>query len=199
MNLKKIILAFSLLISMNSIAQNEIRIGVKGGVNLSGLHTQFGTTTSNQGLNIGGIFELELNNSLSLYTELLYNKKGGVFYPENTKSSTNISLDTELHYLDIPIQVKFSFLNKLSIDFGPQIGFLLNSKGIIGNSISDNGKEVKFSNTNSIEFALNGGFSYKLSNALILQSRYSYGMTKVFKNERVKNSVISLSIGYFFN
>lgn len=59
--------------------------------------------------------------------------------------------------------------------------------------------ESEFSEDDCVfDFALNGGLSFKFNDDLFLQARYSYGLTEIFENERYKNSVVSLSLGYFF-
>lgn len=199
MNIQKITLVLFVLISTNLIAQNDIRFGVKSGVNLTGFHTGKSADTDNVLFNIGGLAELDLTNSFSLQIELLYNKKGGLVLVRNVPVSQFYTIDTKLDYIDIPIQGKFEFIKNLSFDFGPQIGFLIISQGEIVNSQNDNGKKVELTNTNTIDFALNGGFSYKFDENFFLQARYSYGLTEIFNNKKYKNSVISLSLGYLFN
>lgn len=199
MNIQRMIVVLFLLISTNSIAQNNIRFGVKAGGNLSGFHTEKSTDTDNILFNIGGLAELDLTNSFSIQVELLYNKKGGLILVRDVPVSQFYSIDTRLDYIDIPIQGKFEFIKNLSFDFGPQIGFLIDSEGEIVNSQNDNGKKVEFTDTNTIEFAFNGGFSYKFHENLFLQARYSYGLTEIFNNSKYKNSVISLSLGYLFD
>ncbi len=196
MNLKNLLLIFFTLIISNCIAQDEIKIGIKSGANLAGFRTGNGANTDNIGLSIGGIAELKLNKSFSLQAELLYDRKGGLVY---VNSSDFYSIDTKLDYINLPVLIKLYFLKNLSLDFGPQIGFLVNSKGEITNSQGNNEKEVEFNNTNNIDFSLNAGFSYIFNDKIFLQAKYSYGLTKIFKDRRYKNSLVNLSIGYIFN
>lgn len=200
MNIQKMTLVIFVLISTNLIAQNHIRFGAKIGGNLTGFHTGKSADTDNVLFNIGGLAELDLTNSFSLQVELLYNKKGGLFLVRDVPVSQFFSVDTRLEYIDIPIQGKWEFIKNLSFDFGPQIGFLIDSEGEIVNSQNDNGKKIELSTiTNTIDFALNGGFSYKFYENFFLQARYSYGLTEIFDNKKYKNSVISLSLGYLFD
>ncbi|MBD0831647.1 porin family protein [Aestuariibaculum sediminum] len=197
MNIKRLTLIIFVIVTAKLIAQNNIRYGAKAGINLSGFHTGKSAFTDNVSFNIGGLAELELSESFSLQAELLYNKKGGLISIRNTNEPT-ISIDAKLDYIDIPIQAKFEFIKNLSFHFGPQIGFLIDSKGEIEYPQNNKGEEVEFTNTNTIDFALNGGLSLKFNESLFLQARYSYGLIEIFKNDRYKNSVVSLSLGYFF-
>lgn len=195
MNIKKLCLVLLVLISTNLLAQNEIKFGAKAGVNLTGFHTGQSANTYNVLFNIGGLAELQLSNMFSLHVEALYNKKGGLYH---VMTPQFFSIDTKLDYIDIPIQAQFEFIKNLSIDFGPQIGFLINSKGEVVNSRNNNRQEVEFNNMNKIDLALNGGLTFRFNENLFLQARYSYGLTEIFDNEQYKNSVTSLSLGYFF-
>ncbi|KQC32280.1 hypothetical protein AAU57_02275 [Nonlabens sp. YIK11] len=179
------------------MAQNEVRFGGKAGANLSGFHTGKSANTDRVSFNIGGFAQFDLSESFSLQAELLYNKKGGLFRVDNNNVSQSFSIDTQLDYIDVPVLAEFEFLENLSFEFGPQIGFLISSKGKIVNSLNNNGEEVEISNTNTVDVAVNAGFSYEFNEELFLQARYSYGLAEVFENERYKNSVVSLSLGYF--
>lgn len=198
MNIKKLTLILFVIISPNLIAQNGIKFGAKGGINLTGFHTGKSTSTDNVLFNFGGLAELNITDSFSLQTELLYDKKGGLVDVINTDFNGFFSIDTKLDYITIPIQGKFEFIKNLTFDFGPQIGFLINSSGEIVNSYENNGEEVEITDVNKIDFALNGGFTYKFSDKIFLQTKYSYGLTEVFKNKKYKNSLASLSLAYLF-
>lgn len=196
MNIKKFTFLLFVFITFQSISQNSISFGVKGGLNFTGFHSEKKAFTSNVLFNFGGVALLNLTDSFSLQAELVYNKKGGQIdiYDQNTLLYIT---EAKLDYIDIPVLAKFEFLKNLSFDIGPQIGFLLNSKGKITGS--QNEEDIEFTNTNTIDFAVNGGFSFKFNNSLFLQTRYSYGLSKIFENSNHKNSVISLSLGYLFN
>ncbi|MFD2432209.1 outer membrane beta-barrel protein [Mesonia maritima] len=71
------------------------------------------------------------------------------------------SIETDLDYIDIPVQAKIYFLKNVSLDLGAQVGFLLNTKGKITNSQNNNGEEVEFKLTNTVDFGLNGVSSNK--------------------------------------
>ncbi|WP_282030844.1 porin family protein [Winogradskyella eximia] len=204
MNFKKLTLVIITLFGMNAFAQKNIDFGAKVGVNFAGFRSGESTFTSRIGFNIGAMSELKISDLISIQGEIVYNRRGGNFsvsqnlpYPNNHLKTHYV---TTLDYIDIPIQGKIYFLKKLSVDFGPQIGFLMNDKVEIDDGISNdqNGPEVEFDNIQSIDFALTGGFSYKFESNLIIQTRYNFGLTKVFKDSKYKNSMISLSLGYYF-
>ena len=97
----------------------------------------------------------------------------------------------ELNYLNIPLMAKYYATKGLSLEAGPQIGFLLTAKED-GNDIIDSYKNT--------DFGVNFGIGYKLDNGLNFSARYNWGLSNItVKNDITKNnSVFQLSVGYFF-
>ena len=89
---------------------------------------------------------------------------------------------------------KYFVTNDISIEAGPQIGFLMSAKA--------DGTDVKeFSN--STDFGLNFGGSYYLDENMFLTARYGFGLSEVEKDlatgeKGSTNSVIQLSFCYKF-
>ena len=198
MNTKNLTLFLFTLFATTAIAQSTINIGLKGGANYSGFHSGDSDVTNQFGINAGAIVEFQFNEMFALQTEFLYNAKGGLFNVVNLGDNQILSIETELNYFDIPLLVKFYPNENFSIDIGPQIGFLMDSKGTLSANDGSNGEDVDLSTINKTDFALNAGFTIKFSEDLLLQARYSYGMNEVFENEPYKNSAISVSLGYYF-
>lgn len=190
MKIKKLIVL--LFISVNVFTQTTVDLGIKGGVNFSGFHTSDSVLTSNVGFNIGGTAQFKLTDSFYFLGELMYNRKGGT---QNIRIGT---INTKLDYIDIPIQMRYYFLKNLSLDAGPQIGFLINNNSEI-TSLTRKGEVIDIGETNDIDFAVNIGFTFDFNSQYSIQSRFSYGVTEVFKNYEYKNSVISLSFLYNFD
>lgn len=194
--IKKIMFTL-ILISIHSltIGQEQYRIGAKAGANFTGYHSGQSAFTDNFGFNLGAIANYELNEKLELGAELLYSKKGGIFKVFDNDGQFLTSIESNLDYIDLPVYVRVYVLKKLAFEFGPQVGFLLNSKG----NIADQKESLNFENINTIDFSLNGGLSLDVNDELLIQARYGYGLYEVFENNKIKNSVISLSLAYFFN
>ena len=191
--MKNTFLILFLLLISQAYSQKKVNYGAKAGGIFSGFHTNTSANTSNFGFNLGAIANLELTKNLNLQSELLLSKKGGDIIMGGIGS-----LNINLMYIDIPVNIQYSFLKKLSFDAGPQINFLINSKGKFYNSFDSSNQEVEITDTNSIDFGVNGGLTYSINDKLKIQARYFYGLSKVFKNNRYKNSAVSLSLLYFF-
>ncbi|ERM84235.1 hypothetical protein P872_15750 [Rhodonellum psychrophilum GCM71 = DSM 17998] len=130
-----------------------------------------------------GIFvEFGLFEAFSIQPELLYSTAGS-----NLKG-TGENIKNELGYLSIPVVARFYLIpDRLSVDVGPQVSFLLNEK-----------ENVNISNSETFDFALVGGLTYQIIGPLFVQGRYNLGLTDVKKDADVKNSIIQLSAGVRF-
>ena len=91
-------------------------------------------------------------------------------------------------YLSLPVLAKFYLTsNKLSLELGPQASFLVSERN-----------EVDANDTNSFDFGIAGGLSYKITKNLFVSGRYVAGLTEAKKDADVKNSLIQFSVGYLF-
>lgn len=175
-------------------SQNSLEYGAKVGVNFSGFHVTSSSTTSYFGPQLGGFIRLSIiEEKLNLRADLLYSKKGG----EITVREDNIPvyiLESKLNYIDIPVLIEYEFVRNLSFSPGIQIGLLVSDDL----KISDSNIEIIDDRLNSFDFGLVGGFVYQVSERLFVETKYNYGLIKVFKEKRSKNSTISLALGYSF-
>lgn len=96
--------------------------------------------------------------------------------------------------MSLPIYGKVTFIKNLSLEGGPQFGFLINDKGTY---VSD-GAEFELPETNAFEFSVGGGLNYQLLSHILCQVRYSAGVSKVFKDLEHTNTALSFSVGYIF-
>jgi hypothetical protein len=77
--------------------------------------------------------------------------------------------------------------DRLSLELGPQVSFLLSEK-----------ENVNISDSETFDFALVGGLTYQIIGPLFIQGRYNLGLTEVKPDADVKNSIIQLSAGFRF-
>ena len=233
-----------MLCSITTFSQ-DIKYGVKGGLNLSNLKGDYPNlsdedvkldTKSSIGFHIGGFLEYKINDKFSIQPELLISMQGNKleltsefydsFYDENYKET--FTQTPKLYYLNIPLMLKYKLIDKLSIEFGPQIGILLSAKSKWEykdhNDPSENGSiNVDLLNDGTynflgeniqvkkgmkrFDFGLNIGASYDITEKFFLQGRYNLGLATIDENSTVgdeykswnlKNSVFQLSAGYRF-
>lgn len=225
--MKKVFLAIAFLATTVGFAQG-ISIGAKTGLNLSSLSGIEGSKMTT-GFHAGVMTEFKLTDMISLQPELLYSTQGGDAMKTLDLIVAKSDFETKIRssYINLPIMGKFYVAEGLSLEFGPQVGFLMSSKADIESKISTGflggiktniptERDLKES-SNTIDFALNAGLGYKLDSGLYFSARYNFGLTPTIKENIAvntinpipaytvvsaddgKNGVIQVSIGYFFN
>jgi hypothetical protein len=178
-------------------AQQDIRFGIKGGLNISSISGEDVENTDARTSFHGGIMiEIPINEKFSFQPELLYSSLG---IKENDDNA-----ELRLNYLTLPLMAKYYVADNFSLEAGPQIGILLSADAKVEGE-NEGGVEEIFKN---FDAAINFGVGYKLDNGLNFGARYNLGLIKIFDfdnsfidDEEIKayNSVIQISVGYFFN
>jgi len=223
-NLKLALLFFITLLSMQA---QEIKYGVKSGLNYVTVIEE-GTSQFNPKLSFhaGGFLELVISKQFSLQPELIYSSQGAK--SEIIESlSTNVmnvftksKINLKLNYINMPILSKFYVFKRLSLELGPQIGFLVSSKTNIDETttttttslgVSSVETESRTTNLNDIfktvEFGATMGLGYRFNNGLNLGARYNWGWSNIIDDNylqdedseiQVKNDVFQLSLGFTF-
>lgn len=185
-NMKKRILLSVIILGLSiSMGAQNVKFGLKTGLNISSFTGGELGKNNLFGFHVGGFAEFKLNEKFSLQPELLYSTKG-----TEVENLVKIKVD----YLAIPLMVKYYLSEKFSIEAGPQASFLVNDKAEFDDgSIPDADIDAS-----SFDFGLNAGLGYNFNSDLFTQVRYNYGITTVGENPDVKNSVFQFSLGYKF-
>lgn len=182
---KLLIVSVLTIFGFTNIQAQDIQFGAKLGLNFS---TITGDTPDNAewitSIINGGIYaEIPLNEKFSFQPEVMYSRQG-------------FSIDEDiisLDYLNVPLMGKYYVTKGLSLEAGPQIGFLLSAKND-GFNLKDNYK--------TLDFGLNFGLGYKLDNGLNFGARYNVGLSNIsddsFGNTTIRNSTVQVMIGYSF-
>lgn len=167
------------VLGLSNVNAQEIKLGVKAGLNFSSITgdnaSDFGITTD---FNFGFMAEIPISEKFSFQPELLYSGQGA---------------EISLTYLNIPLMGKYYVTKGLSLEAGPQIGFLL--------SAENEDTDVKDS-FKTVDLGLNLGIGYKLDNGLNFGARYNFGVSDINDvdnlSDKNRNAVLQLSVGYFF-
>ena len=189
--MKKIILVVSaVLLSTGAFAQQRgFEWGVKAGLNLANW-TKTDDAKFRPGLVAGVFGEYVINDFLGVQGELLYSMQG-FKVKEDGETATNIN-----DYLVLPILAKFYILEGLSVDIGPQFGYMLSAK------VKYDGDSESYYDEDGLkkfDVSVGMGLSYKLNFGLDVFARYNLGLTKIGDGDsKVKNSVINIGVGYRF-
>jgi hypothetical protein len=186
--MKKVLLVTVLTVLgfANANAQ-KIKFGAKAGFNVANIT---GDNTSSlepvAAFNFGLVTEIPISQKFSFQPEIMFSGQGYSF----EGSEGNL---VALNYLNVPLMGKYYVAKGLSLEAGPQIGYLLSAKNE-GTDVKDSFKKV--------DFAANLGIGYKLENGLNFGARYNFGLSNINDvsgdSSKFKNSVFQISIGYFF-
>ncbi|WP_291114242.1 porin family protein [Flavobacterium sp. UBA6135] len=210
------------LLTTLNVAAQKVTFGAKAGLNLATLTGDVEDMKSLTGYHVGGSAEFKITEKFSVQPELLYSLEGGKssFFYEDEISRIDTEEKMKLGYLNLPIMAKYYVADGLSLEAGPQIGYLLHANSHydydvnIGNEfvIKESGKEDIKDFVEKINVGINFGLGYQLKNNLFFQARYHLGLTNInkdlqsddFEEEpsesvgKIKNSSFQFSIGYRF-
>ncbi|WP_343487001.1 porin family protein [Allomuricauda sp. d1] len=188
--MKKLIV-FAVLVAFGQTmgSAQDVQFGAKAGLNFATLQPEL--TDSRTAFHLGAMAEISLTDVFSVQPELLYSGHGAK--DQNDSDNNEIF---KVDYLALPILAKYYVVDGLSVEAGPQLGFLLSSKQE-DNGETDDLKDI----TKSTDFGFALGVGYKLDSGLNFGVRYYLGSDVNdidTDSEEFKNRVLQLSIGYFF-
>jgi len=214
--MKKLSITFLLLLTtfMSVSAQEKdssdykkITYGLKGGLNLATPSGYISNDTKSKlSYHVGAFAEIRISEKFAIQPELQYSVQGAEFSVENAFPgffSGDFVISDTYRYINLPIMFKYFVIPKLSLEIGPQLGYML--------SADRNFEAAPFSpeftdDTRRIDFGVNFGLGYKLSKHLSIGARYNLGLSKVANSPSVnqsgfgklKNSVFQASLAYSF-
>ena len=177
--MKKIILSLVAVATFGAVNAQDMKFGAKAGINMSN-YTGDANTDSKIGFLVGAFAEFKVNEKFAVQPEILFSALGAKDDSDNYNSN----------YILIPVMAKYYATQKLSLEVGPQIGFLMSAK--YGSTDIKDGYK-------STDFALNLGAGYDVAENINLGLRYSLGLSNVSDlGGDVKTSNIALAVGYKF-
>lgn len=191
---------------------NKVSLAIIGGINFTTLTgddaDSFECLTC---FHLGIAAMVPISELFAIQPELLYAcmgskySEGGYIEPIETSGRTvtgELSGTYKLNYLLLPVMAKYEVVPGLSLEAGPQVGFLLSAEDdyeFNGTSMTEDVKDF----TKGIDFAFNAGIGYKFDAGYHVRARYMIGLTDVTdfeepSNAEWKNSGAFISVGYFF-
>lgn len=174
---------------------NDLVYGVKGGWNVSNISNV--DANNKISVHLGAFAEWRINDYLGISPELIYSRQG--FADKfHTNDLGKVKQKVRVNYLNLPVLAKLYVLDGISVDMGPQFGFVLNAKDKQKSDDVTSKTKIKDFNTVDVSFAL--GVSCRWED-FIFSARYNIGLTNVFDyaKENNKNNVFQLSVGYCLN
>lgn len=192
--MKKIILALSaVVLSYAAFAQTNIKLGLKGGLNIASLKIEEDEPRDSRlGMNAGVLAHIHLTPGLSLQPEVMYSGQG---MEDRITGTTNT---WKMDYINVPVQLQYNFNNGFRLQTGPQLGFLLNAE--IENQNGTHLDVTKDFKKTDVSWTFGGGY---LSNSGFgIDARYNYGLTNINEfdaSNPVSHRVFQIGVFYMFD
>ncbi|MBG6110713.1 opacity protein-like surface antigen [Flavobacterium sp. CG_23.5] len=180
---------------VNAQQKSEMSFGIKGGLNIASISNidQDGVNSKSLiGFHAGFFAEFMISDNFALQPELLYSAQGVKL------DSFGDDGDLKLDYIVIPVMAKYYVADTFSLEFGPQIGFLVSAEAKSGGVSEDVKNDFE-----STDVGLGFGANYDFAEKFMLGARYNLGLTRLQKDvfpgeSEWKNSVFQISLGYKF-
>lgn len=203
--MKRLILVFMTVLTILTVSAQELRFGIKGGLNISTMtqaDNMSGYLSENPdhriGFHIGGVLNYSLSQKWGVEADLLYSMQGCKDDVQTTGEQIvkdNFTLTT--HYIHLPVAIKYYPIGGLYVECGPQLGYLLSMKGKLDNWETEDlyPSDVR----KKWDFGIFGGVGYVFKNDMFVEARYIHGFTETAKAlDGGKNRNIQISLGYIF-
>lgn len=211
--MKKIMLLAAIAVfSFSSLVAQDIRFGVKGGVNFANLAGDFGASGYDDdlrdakmkvGFHIGGLAEVKLSEKFALQPEVQFSNQGFKSSYEDFDEDRSVDYKVDLYYINVPIMAKFFPIENLAVEAGPQIGVLISAKNELNDAQNDLNSELGEDEVDTkdlyktIDFGFNIGASYELESGLFFAARYNIGITKVDEEDIYDDIYDDVDFGVF--
>ena len=190
--MKKLLLLVAMVAaSFGAKGQSNLSFGPKIGLNVSDLTDEgYGPRV---GMNVGIFAQYRFNSSWAVQPEILYSMQGA----RTTNMDGGPNRTEKIDYISVPILAKFYATHRLSFGIGPQVAFRVkadNGGGTYGNGVTFKDR------TKPVELAAAVGVAYDFPIGIVLDARYTIGVTKAVKTlyTNQHNSVFQFSVGYKF-
>jgi hypothetical protein len=203
--MKKIfILALGLIAGTTAANAQDIKFGIKAGLNVSDIikgdgNNNFDTKTKT-GFNAGVTVDIPLIAGLAFTPEVLYSQKGY----KQTYSVGEFTQTT--NFIDVPILASFKLGSSFNIVAGPQVSFLLSTKNKFENGFGSVEQERVEDDSDRFKKSLVGGvigFRYDVNEKFDIHGRYALDFQKNNENgtndtPEFRNQVFSVGVGVKF-
>lgn len=170
--------------------QPHAEFGLKGGLNISGVHVQNSSSPDPKpSFHLGALAHIHITKYFALQPEMMYSGQGFKQTIVNTDYKYN------LHYINIPVLAQFMVGDGFRLETGPQLGILAAARQRVGGTstgIKDNYKPVDFGWVVGAGYIFPSGFG--------VDARYNLGISNIndVSATNVNNRVFQAGVFYQF-
>jgi Outer membrane protein beta-barrel domain len=184
-------------VSHLTIAQAQVAVGIKGGLNFAKLDVK-GSASDNYEGRTGyhaGAFALVKVGMIGVQPEIIFSRQGYDYKDVNTQN-----VEANFDYINIPVIAKLYLPLGLNIQAGPQFGFLSKAEAEVFVTNASQSQTVDVKNLyKGSDVSLGLGAGWDLPFGLTVDARYNLGLSKINDNNNApesKNRVFQVSLGY---
>ncbi len=179
----------------------QIDIGVKAGANIATTKNLIEFPENRLGWYGGITAIIPFKKKLFVQPELFYSSKG---YKSNNQFGSFYS-SLRLNYLNAPVLVRYNFDTKTSVLLGPEFGYLLAARLIIGN---ENNINVLKQYPPRFDISACIGLQHRFTKNAGIEIRYNYGFNTLYSVDAVgnrytekkgSNRVFQIGVNYKFH
>ena len=198
---RKYVVGLLLLCLVAIPARAQWSVGGKAGINWSTVRYPKNILNDKASYIVGGqagvVATYTCNTYFDLQLELLYATHGykdkTLIFNDEQGNTMYKGYSYRIHYIDIPLLVKFFPVAGLNIQVGPQLG--------IGCAATDSWKGVEaFQQPAGAELGVVVGLGYEFNSGLFVDARYTWGLTHSIRDieSAYEGRHIGISLGYRF-
>ncbi|MEQ9443746.1 MAG: porin family protein [Cyclobacteriaceae bacterium] len=180
--MKKFTFILLLNLGICSCLMAQVSVGLKaGGALANHVYKGIGLTSGGNGDNLkltylGGLFvSVPISEKFIIQPEILYSDKGYRAGWTSLSGASTTYNRHNFHYISVPIMLQYRLLDKLTVELGPEIGYLLSAS----QNIEHMGSSPSDFPYKDLDIALNIGVGYSLSDRWNLNLRYNMGISDV--------------------
>lgn len=198
------VLASVTRVALAQETNNGLRVGIKGGLNVTNLYVDdVDDENPRYGFHVGVYTQLFESDVFAIQPEILYSTKGT---RTEYDGALDGSVDFNLNYLDIPVLAVFKLGDAAEIHVGPYFGYLL-SANIDADGDIDGEDELDRDNFKSWDYGISAGVGFN-AGPVQIGARYNYGLQKIASSNAEfwdatlgdsKNSNAQLYVSFNFN
>lgn len=202
--MKKIVLLIC-TVAFLSVANAQVKFGVRAGANLAGISTndselkdEAKTYTS---FHFGVIMEHQLSKSFSFQPQLTYNRKGTKIKHEDHEDARVFN--------SLDLTTNFLYKNKgFFVGAGPNFGYNLSGKAESHENGTHEEADLIFGSGagqfRRFDVGVNITAGYETKGGLLFSVNYLKGLSKLrnglpLTSDNFRNNVLGISVGYFFS
>lgn len=185
-------------------AFSQWSVGIKAGMNIANfVGNDSDGADPRIGYHLGGYLTKNISESLCIQPELIVNSVGAKTEESGYDPDFlgNYSIDASFHltYLSAPVMFLYRLNDKLNLQAGPQVSYLMAGRlyyDLDSDTIDDEGSEDVKSQFKFFDFGFNFGIGLDFG-TVNASTRYSLGLIELpDESENLKNSVVQFSLGY---